>query len=261
MSTKKIFNFYYDLCCQKLTVYSGTSAEEIKSTIREILEIPQDKQVRYLDEEGNPIVISSALPDQIKIYVEIKKTFTEKFLEENKAKNDNNNTTTTSTPNSIKWVWNKDDENDLEYKNSNEDKTVKHCGDGMGFAKGTLIMEEGEYYYTILFEPLQCCVFGSVCDINTTNGQNVDWFDFWTLWPDYPDPHVNFPGPVINAGFYVNMNKKLLIVYDHNNKKEIKRINFKEEWKNICPCVYFKHGVSITVSSDALKSKPDFVSV
>ena len=117
MSTKKIFNFYYDLCCQKLTVYSGTSAEEIKSTIREILEIPQDKQVRYLDEEGNPIVISSALPDQIKIYVEIKKTFTEKFLEENKAKNDNNNTTTTSTPNSIKWVWNKDDENDLEYKN------------------------------------------------------------------------------------------------------------------------------------------------
>ena len=111
MSTKKIFNFYYDLCCQKLTVYSGTSAEEIKSTIREILEIPQDKQVRYLDEEGNPIVISSALPDQIKIYVEIKKTVTEKFLEENKAKNDNNNNTTTSTLNSIKWVWNKDDEN------------------------------------------------------------------------------------------------------------------------------------------------------
>ena len=254
MSTKKIFNFYYDLCCQKLTVYSGTSAEEIKSTIREILEIPQDKQVRYLDEEGNPIVISSALPDQIKIYVEIKKTFTEKFLEENKAKN------TTTTNNSIKWVWNKD-EDDLEYKNSNEDKTVKHCGDGMGFAKGTLIMEEGEYYYTILFEPLQCCVFGSVCDIDMTEWGDVDWFDFWTLWPDYPDPHENFPGPVINAGFYVNMAKKLLIVFDNNKKKEIKRINFKEEWKKICPCVYFKHDVSITVSSDAIKTKPDFVSV
>ena len=40
------------------------------------------------------MVISSALPDQIKIYVEIKKTFTEKFIEENKAKNDNNKTTT-----------------------------------------------------------------------------------------------------------------------------------------------------------------------
>ena len=254
--SKKTFNFYYDLCCQKLTVYSGTSSEEIKSTIREILEIPQDKQVRYLDEEGYPIVISSALPDQIKIYVEIKKTFTEKFIEENKAKNNN-----TPTPNSIQWVWNKDNEDDLEYRNSNEDKTVKHVGDGMGFAKGTLIMESGEYYYTILFEPLQCCISSSVCPIDTANGNKVEWFDFWNIWPDYPDPHENFPGPVINAGFYVNMNKKLFVVCDNNKKKEIKRYNFKEEWNKICPCVYFKHGVSITVSSDAIKTKPDFVSV
>ena len=56
MSEKKIFNFYYDLCCQKLTVYSGTSADEIKSTIREILEIPEDKKLNFLDEDGNPIV-------------------------------------------------------------------------------------------------------------------------------------------------------------------------------------------------------------
>ena len=131
MSVKKVFNFYYDLCCQKLTVYSGTSSDEIKSTIREILEIPQDKQVRFLDEEGNPIVISSALPDQIKIYVEIKKTFTEKFLEENQEKNENNQ-------NLIKWVWNKG----LEYENLNENKTVKHMGGVMGFAKGTLIINK-----------------------------------------------------------------------------------------------------------------------
>jgi len=153
--------------------------------------------VRFLDEEGNPIVISSALPDQIKIYVEIKKTFTEKFLEENKEKNENN-------PNLIKWVWNKG----LEYENLIENKTVKHMGGGMGFAKGTLIMEQGEYYYTILFEPLQCCVFGSVCSIDIEKDEDVNWFDFWRLWPDYPDPHENFPGPVIKAGFYVNMNKK-----------------------------------------------------
>ena len=206
--------------------------------------------MRFLDEEGNPIVISSALPDQIKIYVEIKKTFTEKFLEENKEKNENN-------PNLIKWVWNKG----LEYENLIENKTVKHMGGGMGFAKGTLIMEQGEYYYTILFEPLQCCVFGSVCSIDIEKDEDVNWFDFWRLWPDYPDPHENFPGPVIKAGFYVNMNKKLLIVYDHNKKKEIKRLNFKEEWKKICPCVYFKHRVYITVSSDATTLKPNFVSI
>ena len=73
--------------------------------------------MRFLDEEGNPIVISSALPDQIKIYVEIKKTFTQKFLEENKEKNENN-------PNLIKWVWNKG----LEYENLIENKIVKHMG-------------------------------------------------------------------------------------------------------------------------------------
>ena len=87
--------------------------------------------MRFLDEEGNPIVISSALPDQIKIYVEIKKTFTEKFLEENQEKNENN-------PNLIKWVWNKG----LEYENLIENKTVKHMGGVMGFAKGTLIINK-----------------------------------------------------------------------------------------------------------------------
>ena len=87
--------------------------------------------MRFLDEEGNPIVISSALPDQIKIYVEIKKTFTEKFLEENQEKNENNQ-------NLIKWVWNKG----LEYENLNENKTVKHMGGVMGFAKGTLIINK-----------------------------------------------------------------------------------------------------------------------
>ena len=109
MSVKKVFNFYYDLCCQKLTVYSGTSSDEIKSTIREILEIPQDKQVRFLD----------------------KKNFHWKIFEENQEKNENN-------PNLIKWVWNKG----LEYENLNENKTVKHMGGGMGFAKGTLIINK-----------------------------------------------------------------------------------------------------------------------
>ena len=32
MSEKKTFNFYYDLCCQKLTVYKGTTSEELIDT-------------------------------------------------------------------------------------------------------------------------------------------------------------------------------------------------------------------------------------
>ena len=41
---KKFFNFYYDLCCQNLTVYPGIISDKIKSVIREILEIPTVKK-------------------------------------------------------------------------------------------------------------------------------------------------------------------------------------------------------------------------
>ncbi len=64
---KKLFNFYYDLICQKLTVYAGTPANEIISTLRELLQIDSGKKLEYIDEEGYPIVVSSALPNEIKI--------------------------------------------------------------------------------------------------------------------------------------------------------------------------------------------------
>lgn len=63
----KTFYFYYDMSYQKLTVYPGTSSDEIKSTIREFLNIPNESKLEYLDENGDPIVISSALPNEIKI--------------------------------------------------------------------------------------------------------------------------------------------------------------------------------------------------
>ena len=85
--------------------------------------------------------------------------------------------------------------------------------------------------------------------------------DFWTLWTDYCNPHINFPGPVIDAGFYVNMDKKLLIIYDNKKNKEIYRKNFPSDWTKVCPIVNFKHVVSITISSNAIKGKPDFIHI
>ena len=264
MSEKKTFNFYYDLCCQKLTVYKGTTSEEIKSTIREILEIPNDKKVNFLDEDGNPIVISYALPQDIKIYVQIKKTFTEQFIEQNKDKTNND-------INSIEWFWTEedydddDDYNEKTYERKNNNKTITHVSSSSSsFCRGSLIMESGEYYYNIIFEPLQCCVFGTVCPSNykskcPENFEEVSYLDFWSSWPDYPDPHEHFPGPVIDAGFYINMNKKLLVLYDNKKKKEIKRINFKENWNSISPFVQFKHNVSITIGSNAFRGKPSFI--
>ena len=127
-------------------------------------------------------------------------------------------------------------------------------------------MESGEYYYTIIFEPLQCCVFGTICPSNyksmyPINFEEINWLDFWTIWPEYPDPHNTFPGPVIDAGFYVNMNLKLLIIYDNKKKKEIKRTNFNENWNSVSPFIQFKHNVSVTIGANAFKGKPSFLKI
>ena len=195
MDVKKIFNFYYDLCCQKLTVYQGTQAFEIKDTIREILNIPKDAEVEYLDDEGIPMVISSNLPNGIKIYVKLKKKFSDNFEKVTKD----------SLLPSISWYW-----LETKHKKKNNNLTVyQNSNDQTASCKGSLIMDNGEYFYTMVFEPLQCCVFASICPNNIEISEvDIDWMDFWRCWPEYPDPHNNFPGPIIEAGFYVNMNKK-----------------------------------------------------
>jgi len=271
-SSKKVFNFYYDLYCQKLIVYEGTPANEIMATIRDLLQIPSEAKLEFSDEEGIPIVISSALPNDIKIHIKIKKTFTEKFIE---SQNNNNNKINT-IPKSIEWFWlESDSPNTHKRKNNNktiyqpDNKRTSEC-------RGNLIIDSGEYYYTLLFEPLRCCVFASVCNAEQQKQEQfnslkdkelyrieneINWIDFWRLWPDYKNPNANWPGPVIEAGFYVNMNYKLVVVYDNKLKKEVKRYNFNANWKKISPVVSFKHVVSITISSYAIEGKPDFIVV
>ena len=113
----KTFYFYYDMSCQNLVVYPGTPSEEIKNTIRDILNIPEKSKLEYLDGNGIPIVISSALPDQIRIYVKIKKSFTDKYIEENKKKE------IKPLPNSIEWTW-LESSSPSSHKRKNDDKTI-----------------------------------------------------------------------------------------------------------------------------------------
>ena len=251
----KLFCFYYDMCCQNLTVFPGTSSEEIKSEIREILNIPKESKLEYLDENGNPIVISSALPDKIKIYIKIKKTFTEKYIEKKKAE------PVKIIPNSIEWTW-EESTSPKTHLRSNDNKTIyQRYNSCVAKAKGTLVIEFGEYYYTLLFEPLQCCVSAGICPINQNYGFGFDciYEDFWRIWPDYDDPHIKFPGPVIEAGFYINMKSHIVVIYDNRKKKEVKRYMFNSSWTKVSPIVKFKHVVSITITSPAISGKPDFI--
>ena len=260
---KKIFYFYYDMCCQSLVVYPGITSNEIKSTIREILNIPTEAQVEYLEENGFPIVVSSFLPDKIKIYVKIKKTFTEKFIEEQAKTEKKNN------PSAIEWFWLESSEPKYHLRKNNNKTIYQPYNECIATTRGDLIIESGEIYYTLLFEPLQFCVHAGIFTINSSKNKEEEKeediflhsLDFWGKWPDYEDPHNNFPGPTIEAGFYINMDLKLLIVYDNKKKKEIFRKNFPVKWTKICPVVVFKHVVSITISSDAIKGKPSFINI
>jgi hypothetical protein len=42
---EKTFYFYYDMSCQNLVVYLGTPSDEIKHTIRDLLNIPSNTKV------------------------------------------------------------------------------------------------------------------------------------------------------------------------------------------------------------------------
>jgi hypothetical protein len=298
----KTFYFYYDMSCQNLAVYPGTPSDEIKLTIRDLLGIPPTSKVEYLNENGDPLVVSSALPDKIKIYVKIKKTFTEKFIEEQKKK-EKEKIETKNITKLISWTW-LESSDPKNHKRKNENKTIyQKYNESMSMTKGTLKIESGEIYFTLLFEPLQCCVFAGICPTEDCKNDYIsklekmkedeeeegeeekeegkeegkieeekeeekdiidekyilNKLDFWRIWDDYDDPHSTFPGPVIEAGFYINMDLKLLIIYDNKKNKEIKRQKIPPNWTKVCPAVNFKHSVSITISSDAVVGKPDFI--
>ena len=256
---KKVFNFYYDLICQKLTVYSGTPANEIISTLRELLRIHSAKELEFIDDEGYPMVVSSALPNDIKIYVKIKKTFTERFIESQNKNQDNK-----IPGNSIEWFWLESDYPEI-CKRKNNNKTIYQPPDKSNVkCKGSLIISSGEYYYTIIFEPLKCCLSVSVFNAedeqvyfnyrNDDDERKIEWIDLYRL-------PIDKIGPFKHLGFYVNMDKKLVVIYDVSCEKEIKRFNFNPNWKKISPIVFYKHEITITISSNALEGKPDFITI
>ncbi len=262
--TKKVFNIYYNMCCQRIVVYSGVPQSEIFNTIYELLSIPKESKINILDEDGIPVVLSSYLPSYINLYVQIQKTFTDKLFEGLQLQTNVTQAITLqvkSAEEKYDWIWNEPSASSHKLKNNN--KTVyQPQNETMSSCKGSLIMTTGEFFYSLLIEPLQCCVYASVYPINDeVEYENFEFCDFWNLWTDYPDPHSTFPGPVIEAGFYVNMNQNLVIICDNKKNKELKRFNIKSTWKSVSPVVYFKHVVSVTIISEAVRTKPDWIIV
>lgn len=58
---------------QKLAVVEGTEPEAIDKTIRSLLKINEEHKIKFLLDDGTPIVLTSHLPHKIKIHVELEK--------------------------------------------------------------------------------------------------------------------------------------------------------------------------------------------
>ena len=54
---------------------------------------------------------------------------------------------------------------------------------------------------------------------------------------------------------------KMKISWLLGHDSELTRFKINKDWKSARPAVYFKHVVSITVSSEAIRGKPDWVVV
>jgi len=229
--------FYYNAMEQKISVYPGTPQSEIIETILKILNL---KTAQFLDSDGSPLVISSHMPSGTKIFVSVPKPI--------------------PLPKKITWKWNTPHDSDNTVSGShylkNSDMTVyqpdnrSSCG-----TYGTVKFTSGEKYWTLLIEPLQCCVEAGVVSAGDMNYSHLlgDKTDFWRLFEkEGHDPHGSFPGPTIEAGFYLNMkdSPRTLTVTDHRTEKVLARVEIP--YKEVYPAVYFKHVVSINITGTDL---------
>jgi len=138
---KKTFLLYYDMCCQKVIIYTGTPRKEIIEVIYELFRIDQKQKINILDEEGVPVVLSSYLPNNVKLYIQIQKTFTEIFIE-NQNLDINNNCAEIPNSDNIAWVWNVPSRN--SHKITNNGKTVSQAkNETQASCRGSLKIEEG----------------------------------------------------------------------------------------------------------------------
>jgi len=148
------------------------------------------------------------------------------------------------------WYWLEPSNTSHKRKNNNltvyqpVNNTQSHCF-------GSIVLTTGKHYFTLLFEPLMCCVHGGIED-----AKNVDHERFDSHFLNQINLRGLFePGkglglssqPAFEIGFLVDMDQKLLTVTNHPEKKIMVKKEFT--WTSVRPVVYFKHEVSITITN------------
>jgi hypothetical protein len=208
-TTKKKFYFYYKGTEQRLTVYEGTTQDEIKHTIKDLFAIENEKQIIFMDDDGDPIVISSFIPDKTKIFIQEGDIITSKIQ-------------TQTIQNEPKpWTW-KQDISKANFINANTFQTYK---EDSAIVYGDIKIDSGIHYWKIKISQIWCC-HNSGITVCQFNGDN-----FCTYHDNGPKHALGLPGKIpgeksgpadtgcadlnlkdMTLGYYVDITKKLFIL-------------------------------------------------
>ena len=244
MFQKKIWSIYYNDTEQKVIIYPGSQVSEILGSIRMIFDFDEKQELLFLNEDGLPTVLSSAIPTETKLYMQKKQSVTDQIIESRVA---------SLEPASIAWHWLEPSNPSHKRKNNNftvyqsSNQTMSHCF-------GSLVITTGTHYFTLLVEPVLCCVFAGIEASEKVyeedlNSEFLNSMPLKTLVGDGPGFGLASK-PVYEIGFLVNMNSKELTVTDHREKKVLKKKRFT--WEAVRPVAYFKHEVSVTITNMSL---------
>ena len=243
---KNIWSIYYDDTEQKVGIYHGTNIAEILAGIRLIFDLSDKQELLFLDEDGVPIILSSAIPTQTKLYMQKKQSITDKVIEQAA----NNPEPVLAT---VAWYWLEPSHTSHKRRNDNltvyqpDNQTQSHCF-------GSLVITSGKHYYTILIEALQCCVHAGIeasekVGVNHLSSEFVNEINLKELVGESKGFGLTSK-PAYELGFLVDMDQKELTVTDHREKKVLVKKTFP--WLSVRPLVYFKHVVSMTITNMSL---------
>lgn len=291
--TKKKFNFYYKNSVQILKLYEGTKQEEIISTLYKLLNVDQSKILYFYDEDGDQIVISSSMPNDIKIFIK------DEFLVGNKefGKQDENNKDSNlsinsdvntdqtninkeisiekSVINEKEWSWIQTNSvtflNKNSFKTSDENKTLVF---------GNISFTSGVYYWSFKISHLYCCHdFGIIENTNPHNFKASYWNDSTENVLQIGLPSIlegeevssvysnKITGPAYTSlgdanlknmyfGCFLDMDKKYFCIFNETKEKLYKSTKLNKIEKATPYYFANKHGETIDL---VIKNPPDFV--
>jgi len=242
--SKIYINLYFKHSTQRLGVYRNTPQKDIISSIKDVLELENNKKLYFLDEEGTPIVITSFLPNDIKIFVQ----------------NDDKITLGSHENESNEWKWstslsNPKFINNNFFKTHDTERTIVY---------GDTKFTKGIHYWTIKISQIMCCH-----DFGITKSELPKNFDVSYHTPC--NTVIGLPGLLpgegggpsntgcsnlnlknVIIGFYLDMDRRQFMIMN-----EIKRKVYVKEKVDFCPVIPFytsrKHCIEVELLNSNAK--------